>query len=363
MLWVEYPVGTGFSIDEVDSLNFFLNFEKIFGIKRFKIFVTGESYAGRYVPYISAAMLDKKDPDSFNLSGALMYDPVIGEYITTQEQVPTVPFVKENNNVLGLNDSFVAQLEELDVSCGYADFRKKYFTFPPSGVQPPKFFNSTTDKHCDVFNLAFDAAYAPNPCFNAYMLGTQCPILSDPLGYPTNLQYSYDGMPVYFNRSDVKRAMHAPKNIEWLSCKGPVFLGDGGPQGEGDLSPDPIQHVLPRIIEATKHVLVSNGDLDSVILTDGTLLAIQNMTWGGKLGFQVKPSTPIVITLPDLQYSAVFEGNGYGGLDGAAAMGIQHYERGLMWAQTYLSGHMQPQFQPRSSYRHLQWMLGHIDGL
>lgn len=43
--------------------------------------------------------------------------------------------------------------------------------------------------------------------------------------------------------------------------------------------------------------------------------------------------------------------------------GIQHYERGLMWAETYQSGHMEPQFQPRVSYRHLQWVLGRIDVL
>jgi carboxypeptidase D len=73
-------VGTGFSIGEVtatneediaqDFVNFFLNFENIFGIKNFKIYVTGESYAGRYVPYISAAMIDKNDRTHFDLSGA-----------------------------------------------------------------------------------------------------------------------------------------------------------------------------------------------------------------------------------------------------------------------------------------------------
>lgn len=31
----------------------------------------GESYAGRYVPYISAAMLDQKDKQYFDLSGGL----------------------------------------------------------------------------------------------------------------------------------------------------------------------------------------------------------------------------------------------------------------------------------------------------
>jgi carboxypeptidase D len=100
------------------------------------------------------------------------------------------------------------------------------------------------------------------------------------------------------------------------------------------------------------------------IPTNGTLLAIQNMTWGGKLGFQSPPSTPIVIGLPDLQYAATFEANGSPGFeDPQGTMGVQHFERGLMWAQTALSGHMQPQFQPRSSYRHLQWLLGHIETL
>ena len=76
---VEQPVGTGFSIGEVtakteediaqDFIKFFKNFEKTFGIKNYKIYVTGESYAGRYVPYISAAMLDQKDKEYYDLSG------------------------------------------------------------------------------------------------------------------------------------------------------------------------------------------------------------------------------------------------------------------------------------------------------
>ena len=133
----------------------------------------------------------------------------------------------------------------------------------------------------------------------------------------------------------------------------------------GDTSADPIQYVLPKVIEATNRVLVANGQYDFVIITNGTLLSIQNMTWGGKLGFEEEPSTPVVITLPDLQYEEVFVENGYpfGFEDPQGTMGVQHYERGLMWAETYLSGHMQPQFQPRVSYRHLQWVLGRIDEL
>ncbi|KAF4637912.1 hypothetical protein G7Y89_g178 [Cudoniella acicularis] len=375
MLWVEQPVGTGFSVGEVtamsqediakDFTDFLLNFEKIFGIKKFKIYVTGESYAGRYVPYISAAILDRNDTDHFDLKGALMYDPCIGSFEYAQQEVPTLPFVLKNNNILGLNDSYLDQLEELDEKCGYADFRDQYLSFPPDGVQLPKFFNHTSDLACDIWGQVNNAAWAPNPCFNVYQIGTQCPLLSDPLGLPTGLQYSYSGQPIYFNRTDVKKAMNAPVDVSWQECSnGAVFLGSGGPESEGDISPDPIQSVLPRVIEATNRVLISNADLDMEIITDGTLLAIQNMTWNGDLGFQNKPCTPIVITLPDLQYAGVFAANTAAGLDDPqGTMGVQHYERGLMWAETYLAGHMQPQFQPRSAYRHLQWVLGHIETL
>jgi carboxypeptidase D len=76
---VEQPIGTGFSKGKVlangeediarEFADFFKNFQKKFGIKKFKIFVTGESYAGRYVPYISAEMLNRNDTNYFNVSG------------------------------------------------------------------------------------------------------------------------------------------------------------------------------------------------------------------------------------------------------------------------------------------------------
>jgi carboxypeptidase D len=52
-----------------EFVKFFLNFENIFGIKNYKIYVAGESYAGRYVPYISAALIDRNDTTHFDLSG------------------------------------------------------------------------------------------------------------------------------------------------------------------------------------------------------------------------------------------------------------------------------------------------------
>ncbi|KAK3624055.1 hypothetical protein LTR56_021250 [Elasticomyces elasticus] len=382
ILWVEQPVGTGFSIGTPNATNeediaadfvkFFKNFETLFGIENYQIYVTGESYAGRYVPYISNAMLEEQDECYFNLSGALMYDPCIGKF-DYQNEVYTLPFIEHNNNILGYNKSYLAHLAQADEACGYAEYRRDWMQFPPVEHQPPQYPDNSTAEECGLWESAYNEAYRVNPCFNVYEPNLQCPLLSDPLGFPTDLQFVSPGLPVYFNRTDVKKAMHAPMNVTWSECNGGVFLADdgngggpgsGGPEAYGDTSPDPIQGVLPKVIAATNRVLVANGDLDMEILTNATMLAIQNMTWNGKLGFQKRPSKPIVIDLPDLMYNATFVANGDEGMDEPqGTMGVQHYERGLMWAETYLSGHMQPQFQPRSTYRHLQWLLRRIETL
>ena len=53
--------------------------------------------------------------------------------------------------------------------------------------------------------------------------------MADPLGFPTALTFEYPHLdPVYFNRSDVKAAMHAPAEVDWSICGGNPFVGRGG---------------------------------------------------------------------------------------------------------------------------------------
>ena len=364
MLWVEQPFGTGFSQGPVtattqeeiaqDFVKFFKNFQTTFGIKNYKIYVTGESYAGRYVPYISAAMLDEKDTAYYNLSGALVYDPSIGSDYA-QEEATVVPFVNENANLFKFNDTFMKTINDLHQSCGYADYIDKYLVFPPAGVQPVEHINYSTIGECDVFDTINTAALTNNPCFDIYEVNQQCPLLWDVLSFPTEVFYIPEGASTYFDRSDVKQAIHAPENVTWKICSDAPVL-------RRDTSAMSIEHVIPQVIEATNRMLISSGDLDMILITNGTLASIQNMTWNGQLGFQERPATPIEIQLVDLQYQSVFNDNGLNGVDGPqGVMGVQHFERGLMWAQTYLSGHMQPEFQPRVTYRHLEWLLGRTD--
>ncbi|CAL5872611.1 uncharacterized protein PFLUO_LOCUS6876 [Penicillium psychrofluorescens] len=375
MLWVDQPVGTGYSIGTptattqeetaAEFVKFFKNFQETFGIKNFKIYVTGESYAGRYVPYISAAFLDQKDKEYFDLDGALAYDPCIGQFDYVQEEVPVVPLIQQNANLFNFNETFMAELEYLHKACGYEEYIEKHLAFPPKEHQPPKFFNYTTQAKCDVFDLVYNEIFNINPCFDLYEINLMCPLLWDVLASPASIDYKAVGSTIYFDRPDVKRALHAP-NVTWLECSNqPVFVGgNSGPEQEGDTSANPIEHVLPQVIEGTNRVLIGNGDYDMVIITNGTLLSIQNMTWNGHLGFQEKPHKPINIDIPDLMYANVFAEDGASSLDGAQGiMGIQHYERGLMWVETFMSGHMEPQFQPRVSYRHIEWLLRRRDDI
>lgn len=310
-----------------DFIHFFKNFQKIFGISNFKIYVTGESYAGRYVPYVSAAMLDQNDTTHYDISGLLVYDPCIGNCGYIHQTVPAVPYVEKYSEFFMFNSSYMATIKQAHQDCGYADWIATYLKYPPPGLQPPAPPQYNTESpSCDLWDLVQNAALQNNPCFNPYEISDTCPILFDPLSFPTVLVYNYpefDGP--YFNRADVKKALHVSNDITWAECaNNPVFV-DGN-----DFSADPIQSVLPKLIEHTNRVLVANGDYDYEIINDGTLLAIQNMTWNGLLGFQKKPSQEIIIDLPDLQWAPVFAANGLAGVDGPGqgTMGVQHYERG-----------------------------------
>jgi carboxypeptidase D len=338
---VDQPVSVGFSVgnatakneDDIaaDFIGFFNNFTDIFfGKSEFKVYVTGESYAGRYIPYISAAMLDEES--SYSVGGALIYDGVIGALDTIQIDTVVFPFIEVHTEQFSyLNSTQISDLQSNYHSCGFDAYISEYLVFPPCDIQPPQ--PSMSNQSCKANNQASSYIYEANKCFTPFNINQTCPTPADPLM----------GATPYFNRDDVKAALHAP-NITWSECAPfGVFDGIGGPTGQGDASPDPIQGALPKVIEATNRVLVANGDLDMAVITNGTLLSVQNMTWNGQLGLQTKPFEPINV-------------------DGQAA-GVQRFERGFMWAETYNSGHMEPQMQPAVSYRHLQWLLGHIDTL
>jgi carboxypeptidase D len=82
----------------------------------------------------------------------------------------------------------------------------------------------------------------------------------------------------------------------------------------------------------------------------GTLLAIQNMTWGDKQGFQDNITDTFHVPLSTDENRQ---------MNGAGPMGKTRTERGLTFSSVRLNGHMVPQFQPGAVFR----LLGRVANL
>ncbi|KAH8785603.1 Alpha/Beta hydrolase protein [Diaporthe sp. PMI_573] len=360
VVWVEQPVGTGFSqgtptaTSEEDVakqfMSWFKNFVDTFAMQGYSVYITGESYAGQYVPYIASAMLDANDTTYYNVSGIMIYDPSIA-YDDLQSGVTVVPFVESAAAVFPFNDTFWADIRARDAACGYADFRDEFLSFPPPSLLPgPDDIPGKNNDSCQaLYGDIFDAVSAVNPCFDIYAVQTTCPLLWDVLGFPGSFGYQPEGASIYFNRTDVQEAINAPKMV-WEECaSGDVFV-DGG-----DSSLPSSITVLPGVIERTQNVIIGHGVLDMVLIANGTLLAIQNMTWGGAQGFQTAPKDPFYVPYHDEVSLST--------LAAAGVMGTTHTERGLTYVSIALSGHMVPQYQPTAAYRQLEVLLGRVSSL
>ncbi|KAF3186777.1 hypothetical protein TWF788_002998 [Orbilia oligospora] len=345
MVWVEQPVGTGFTQGEpnikneeelaVQFLGFLKNFVERFGLHGKRIWLTGESYAGKYIPYIADAMLNHTDTKYFNFKGSMLYDPSIDEDLYLEE-VPVVPFLVRNNAIFNFPDEEVAQLQKAADACGFTAIYEQGLTFPPAGP-----VNKTLiPARCQLWNQVFGRAVKINPCFNIYHIMTTCPNLWDVLGFPGSFGYLPEGAKIYFNRPEVQKAINAPR-VEWEECSSrEVFVGL-------DKSPFPVPGgVLSRVVEKSERTVVAHGLLDFILIADGTLISLNNMVWNGKRGFSKRPSRKFVVPY-----------------DNQGELGIWHEERGLTYIEIKLAGHMVPQYQPAAGYRHLEYLLGRVKNL
>ena len=183
MVWIEQPVGVGFSQGTPNITNevqlaeefagFWKNFMTTFGMEGFEVFVTGESYGGFYVPYISDNFLSSNDTTYYNLKGNLIIDPIIGDDTLQEEgEYPLVvllsnraknsavviqSYVHTYNLNLNLNSSFLAQMDAEAERCGYTAYEQQYLQFPPPPGPFPTLASGTNDS-CDVFDLVYAAA-------------------------------------------------------------------------------------------------------------------------------------------------------------------------------------------------------------
>ncbi|PSN60457.1 carboxypeptidase cpdS precursor [Corynespora cassiicola Philippines] len=354
MVWVEQPVGTGFtqgtptanSTEEAAQqfLGFWENFVSTFGLEGRKVYIAGESYAGKYIPYFADAMIQRDDKEVFDIRGIMVYDPSVADDVIL-EDIPAVAYVNEWEGLFNLNKTYLEDINDRAEKCGYTSYLETYMTFPPSGPLPQPNMTSK-DEGCDLWSEITDAVMLTNPCFDIYQIATTCPLLWDVLGFPGSFGYLPEGETIYFNRTDVQKAINAPVQ-EWEECSNGVL--------DIDLSPQSSYTVLPRVIDALERTIIVHGDLDWILLHNGTLLTIQNMTWGGLQGFQEPPTQDFFVPYhEDISLSS---------LSAKGVMGTWHEERKFTYVLQRMSGHMVPQYQPSSAYRQLEYLLGRVDSL
>jgi len=352
MLWVEQPVGTGFSQGVPNIHNetelaaqlagFLHQFLDVFAeLKGKNFYLTGESYGGVYLPYIADYIYSNPTLLDLKLSGLWLGSPALVEE-AVGIQTPAVNFVNNNLNLFPFNQSFLTTLHETASRCNYTSYLEKFLTYPPPPVPFPLPGTSTAaDPGCDVWSQILEAALLLNPAFDVYRVYDMPPVLWDVLGFPgTFAQIQVE--PVYFNRQDVKAAIHAPINVQWTECSSnvSVFVGP-----EGDTSPPPVWEVLPRLLNHGTRTVIVSGQGDFMLPSEGLRLAIQNMTWGqpSQKGFQSAPREDSFI------------------LNGVGAFGTVQSERGLTLYVLPLTGHMVPQFNPPAAFQTMQFLLGDRD--
>lgn len=116
--------------------------------------------------------------------------------------------------------------------------------------------------------------------------------------------------------------------------------------------------MLPRVIERTGNVILGHGYRDVIVLPEGTLLTIQNLTWNGGTGFREEPTAPLSVP-----YHRRRGGGSAETAAGAGAMGASHEERGLTWFGATQAGHMLAGDQLALGFRTVEVLLGRVEGL
>ncbi|XP_043721747.1 serine carboxypeptidase-like 45 [Telopea speciosissima] len=274
MLYIESPAGVGFSYstnasyykmvdDEMtakDNLMFlkrwFLKFPEY---KNRDLFITGESYAGHYVPQLALLIVQlNKEEKLFNLKGISLGNPLL-EYNTDFNSV-AIYFWSHGL----ISDSTYTAFTTI---CNYSRYQSEYFrgTVSPvcAGIANQVYGEITRD-YIDLYDVTLDI------CLSSIQSQSKALTRSQ---YEDKIDVCVDDETHnYLNQNDVQKALHAHLVgiTRWNSCSDVVHYQMLNLE-------IPTIHILGSLVRSGIRVMVYSGDQDSVIPLTGSRTLVHRL--------------------------------------------------------------------------------------
>eukprot|EP00238_Polyblepharides_amylifera_P015592 CAMPEP_0196573886 /NCGR_PEP_ID=MMETSP1081-20130531/3705_1 /TAXON_ID=36882 /ORGANISM="Pyramimonas amylifera, Strain CCMP720" /LENGTH=454 /DNA_ID=CAMNT_0041891733 /DNA_START=28 /DNA_END=1392 /DNA_ORIENTATION=- len=330
LLFVDQPVNSGYSYthssndtvhneQEVaeDMYAFMQEFYTRFPAMRdLEFFITGESYAGHYIPAIShrivqgntaAAAQATEQPTRETSQHINLRGMAIGNGNTDPEvQYPAFTDFAFDNKLISLE--FKEALDKNYTLCGALIAECKNSKTGCGRAHQECHRSTLIPLEDEIGRRNFNGGK-----MNQYDIRLPC-------------CYDFSQDDLYFDQAAVKEALGVPAGLKWRSCSDEVqgaFLQDWMLD---------VELVVPSILRAGVRVLIYAGDQDFVCNWLGNQRWTRQMMWPGHAAFNSAPVRP---------WTAA------GGLEPA---GEFQTAKGLTFIKVFRSGHMVPRDQPEAAF-------------
>ncbi|KAL3755118.1 hypothetical protein ACJRO7_002224 [Eucalyptus globulus] len=269
MLYLESPAGVGFSysvntsyyssVDDKmtarDNLAFLRNwFEKFPEYKERDLFITGESYAGHYVPQLALLIVQSK---LFNLKGIAIGNPLL-EFNTDFNS--RAEFFWSHGLISD------ATYESFNTMCNYSQIRRQAQsgTLTPVCSRVNSEANRQISKFIDTYDVTLDVCLSTVSSQSAVLNKLQQTEKIDVCVEDKTLKY--------LNRKEVQEALHARLVgiSSWTVCSYVLKY-------EYQNLEIPTISILGELVKSGIQVLVYSGDQDSAIPLLGTRTLVNNL--------------------------------------------------------------------------------------